>query len=68
MTALIFAIEAFFFNSFNYAIIGVYLAMEATRYLFKYSKMKERKELFFGIISGIVGFLVIVGYFFVSFK
>lgn len=63
LTALVFGIEAFFFNSFNYALLGLYFSIEASKELVKYSKLKEKKSLAYGIICAVIGLLLIVAHF-----
>ena len=55
VAAILFGIEAFFFNSFNYGILSIYFSIEATKELVKYTKLKERKQLLMGILMAIIG-------------
>ena len=58
--AILFGIEAFFFNSFNYGILSIYFSIEATKELVKYAKLKERKQLLVGILMAIIGIALFV--------
>lgn len=60
VAAILFGIEAFFFNSFNYGILSIYLSIEATKELVKYAKLKERKQLLMGILMAIIGIALFV--------
>ena len=60
VAAILFGIEAFFFNSFNYGIISIYFSIEATKELVKYAKLKERKQLLVGILMAIIGIALFV--------
>lgn len=55
VAAILFAIEAFFYNTYNYGILSIYFSMEASKELVKYAKLKERKQLFMGLMMAIVG-------------
>ena len=60
VAAILFGIEAFFFNSFNYGILSIYFSIEATKELVKYAKLKERKQLLLGILMAIIGIALFV--------
>lgn len=60
VAAILFGIEAFFFNSFNYGILSIYFSIEATKELVKYAKLKERKQLLMGILMAIIGIALFV--------
>ena len=60
VAAILFGIEAFFFNSFNYGILSNYFSIEATKELVKYAKLKERKQLLVGILMAIIGIALFV--------
>ena len=60
VTAILFGIEAFFFNSFNYGILSIYFSIEATKELVKYAKLKGRKQLLMGILMAIIGIALFV--------
>ena len=60
VAAILFGIEAFFFNSFNYGILSIYFIIEATKELVKYGKLKERKQLLMGILMAIIGIALFV--------
>ena len=60
VAAILFGIEAFFFNSFNYGILRIYFSIEATKELVKYAKLKERKQLLVGILMAIIGIALFV--------
>lgn len=60
VAAILFGIEAFFFNSFNYGILSIYFSIEATKELVKYVKLKERKQLLVGILMAIIGIALFV--------
>lgn len=60
VAAILFGIEAFFFNSFNYGILSIYFSIEATKELVKYVKLKERKQLLMGILMAILGIALFV--------
>ena len=60
VAAILFGIEAFFFNSFNYGILSIYFSIEATKELVKYAKLKERKRLLVGILMAIIGIALFV--------
>ena len=60
VAAILFGIEAFFFNSFNYGILSIYFSIEATKELVKYAKLKERKQLLVGILMAIIGIALFV--------
>ena len=60
VAAILFGIEAFFFNSFNYGILSIYFSIEATKELVKYAKLKERKQLLVGILMVIIGIALFV--------
>ncbi|MDU5460954.1 DUF6442 family protein [Anaerococcus vaginalis] len=60
VAAILFGIEAFFFNSFNYGILSIYFSIEATKELVKYVKLKERKQLLMGILMAIIGIALFV--------
>ena len=55
VAAILFGIEAFFYNSYNYGILSIYFSLEASRELVKYAKLKERKQLFMGVLMSILG-------------
>lgn len=60
VAAILFGIEAFFFNSFNYGILSIYFSIEATKEFVKYAKLKERKQLLMGILMAIIGIALFV--------
>lgn len=60
VAAILFGIEAFFFNSFNYGILSIYFSIEAAKELVKYAKLKERKQLLIGILMAILGIALFV--------
>ena len=60
VAAILFGIEAFFYNSFNYGILSIYFSIEATKELVKYVKLKERKQLLMGILMAIIGIALFV--------
>lgn len=60
VAAILFGIEAFFFNSFNYGILSIYFSIEATKELVKYAKLKERKQLLMGTLMAIIGIALFV--------
>lgn len=60
VAGILFGIEAFFFNSFNYGILSIYFSIEATKELVKYVKLKERKQLLMGILMAIIGIALFV--------
>ena len=60
VAAILFGIEAFFFNSFNYGILSIYFSIEATKELLKYAKLTERKQLLVGILMAIIGIALFV--------
>ena len=60
VAAILFGIEAFFFNSYNYGILSIYFSIEATKELVKYAKLKERKQLLMGILMAIIGIALFV--------
>ena len=60
VVAVLFGIEAFFFNSFNYGILSIYFSIEATKELVKYAKLKERKQLLMGMLMAIIGIALFV--------
>ena len=60
VAAILFGIEAFFFNSFNYGILSIYFSIEATKERVKYAKLKERKQLLMGILMAIIGIALFV--------
>ena len=60
VAAILFGIESFFFNSFNYGILSIYFSIEATKELVKYAKLKERKQLLVGILMAIIGIALFV--------
>ena len=60
VAAILFGIEAFFFNSFTYGILSIYFSIEATKELVKYAKLKERKQLLVGILMAIIGIALFV--------
>ncbi len=62
VVAILFGIEAFFFNSFNYGILSIYFSIEATRELVKYVNLKERKQLMMGTLMAILGIALFVAH------
>ncbi len=44
VAAILFGVEAFFFNSYNYGILSIYFSIEATKELVKYAKLKEKSS------------------------
>ena len=62
IAAILFGIEAFFYNSYNYGILSIYFSMEASRELVKHAKLKERKQLFMGMLMSIVGIALFVAH------
>ena len=60
VAAILFGVEAFFFNSFNYGILSIYFSIEATKELVKYAKLKERKQLLMGTLMAIIGIALFV--------
>ncbi len=62
VVAVLFGIEAFFFNSFNYGILSIYFSIEATRELVKYVNLKERKQLMMGTLMAILGIALFVAH------
>lgn len=60
VAAILFAIEAFFFNSFNYGILSIYFSIEATKELVKYVKLKERKQFLLGMIMATMGITLFI--------
>ena len=62
IAAILFGIEAFFYNSYNYGILSIYFSMEASKELVKYAKLKERKQLFMGMLMSIVGIALFVAH------
>ncbi|PKY92434.1 DUF6442 family protein [Facklamia hominis] len=62
VVAILFGIEAFFFNSFNYGILSIYFSIEATRELVKYVNLKERKQLMMGTLMAVIGIALFVAH------
>ncbi|WP_311431742.1 DUF6442 family protein [Facklamia hominis] len=62
VVAVLFGIEAFFFNSFNYGILSIYFSIEATRELVKYVNLKERKQLMMGTLMAVLGIALFVAH------
>lgn len=62
VVAVLFGIEAFFFNSFNYGILSIYFSIEATRELVKYVNLKERKQLMMGTLMAVIGIALFVAH------
>ena len=62
IAAILFGIEAFFYNSYNYGILSIYFSMEASKELVKYAKLKERKQLFMGMLMSIAGIALFVAH------
>ena len=62
VAAILFAIEAFFFNSFNYGILSIYFSIEATKELVKYAKLKERKQLLLGMLMATLGITLFIAH------
>lgn len=62
VVAILFGIEAFFFNSFNYGILSIYFSIEATRELVKYVNLKERKQLMMGTLMAALGIALFVAH------
>lgn len=62
VAAILFGIEAFFFNSFNYGILSIYFSIEATKELVKYAKLKERKQLLLGMLMAIIGITLFIAH------
>lgn len=62
IAAILFGIEAFFYNSYNYGILSIYFSMEASKELVKYAKLKERRQLFMGMLMSIVGIALFVAH------
>ncbi len=62
VVAILFGIEAFFFNSFNYGILSIYFSIEATRELVKYVNLKERKQLMMGTLMAVLGIALFVAH------
>ena len=62
VVAILFGIEAFFFNSYNYGILSIYFSIEATRELVKYVNLKERKQLIMGMLMSIIGIALFVAH------
>ena len=60
VAAILFGIEAFFFNSFNYGILSIYFSIEATKELVKYAKLKERKQLLLGVLMATMGIALFI--------
>ena len=60
VAAILFGVEAFFFNSYNYGILSIYFSIEVTKELVKYTKLKERKQLLIGILMAIIGIALFV--------
>lgn len=62
VAAILFGIEAFFFNSFNYGILSIYFSIEATKELVKYVKLKERKQLLLGMLMATMGITLFIAH------
>lgn len=62
VAAILFGIEAFFFNSFNYGILSIYFSIEATKELVKYVKLKERKQLLLGVLMATIGITLFIAH------
>lgn len=62
VAAILFGIEAFFFNSFNYGILSIYFSIEATKELVKYAKLKERKQLLLGMLMATIGITLFIAH------
>ena len=62
VAAILFGIEAFFFNSFNYGILSIYFSIEATKELVKYAKLKERKQLLLGMLMATLGITLFIAH------
>lgn len=60
VAALLFAVEVFFYNSYNYGILSIYYSIEASKELVKYSKLKEKKQLLMGLLMSIVAIALFV--------
>ena len=58
VAAILFGVEAFFFNSYNYGILSIYFSIEATKELVKYAKLKEKKQLLMGMLMSIIGIVL----------
>ena len=50
VAAILFGVEAFFYNSYNYGILCIYFSIEASKNLVMYSKLKEKKQLLMGLL------------------
>ena len=62
ITAVIFAIEAFMFNSFNFALLGVYFSLEASKDLVKYRTLKDKRNLVKGLSLCLLSILFLVAH------
>lgn len=62
ITAIIFAIEAFIFNSFNFALLGVYFSLEASKDLVKYRTLKDKRNLVKGLSLCLLSILFLVAH------
>ena len=60
VAAILFGIEAFFYNSYNYGILCIYFSIEASKNLVMYAKLKEKKQLLMGLLMSIVGIALFV--------
>ena len=62
VAAILFGVEAFFYNSYNYGILSIYFSLEASRELVKYAKLKERKQLLLGMLMAIIGITLFIAH------
>lgn len=63
VAAVIYAVDSFYFNKQNFGVLAVYFSIEATRQFVKYSKLKEKTQLYLGIFTLIVAVLMIIFHF-----
>ena len=63
ITLIIYALEAFIFRSTNLSVLSIFFAMEASKDIVLFSKLKAKKHLIIGILSAILAILLIVVHF-----
>lgn len=64
ITAIIFAIEAFMFNSYNFALLGVYFSLEASKDFVKYRTLKDKRNLVKSLLLGLLSILLLLAHLF----
>ncbi|MFA9414432.1 MULTISPECIES: DUF6442 family protein [unclassified Streptococcus] len=66
--SLLFTLEAYFTNRFNFGMLGIYFAMQAAVELMTYKQLKTKNHFINGFLTLSLATLLIVGHLYAIFR